>query len=243
MSTQNSCRVTTDIHTKYRIKRTSYREDDLEKLKFILEPYFQANEEKRLSEACIKRFLRAFLTTEETHEAIVRFLEWRDKFHVSSLCADDPEIAKEHAIGRCCVMDTKDRDGRPVVLVKVRLHDPSTRDMHSLTNYTIHMLEQLASHCNEDVIDNFCIIFDLKGFSLRNMDYTYVKRLIWILQNCYPERLGVCLIINSPWIFYGCWSVIKLWINEVTASKIIFVQNEDDLEDFVPLDSIPEKLI
>ena len=62
--------------------------------------------------------------------------------------------------------------------------------------------------------DNYdgAMSFFLKGFALKNMDYAYVKRLIWILQHCYPERLGVCLIVNSPWIFYGCWSIIKLWL-------------------------------
>ena len=59
--------------------------------------------------------------------------------------------------------------------------------------------------------DKYSFFFP-KGFALKNMDYTYVKRLIWIMQNCYPERLGVCLIVNSPWIFYGCWSIIKFWL-------------------------------
>ena len=43
------------------------------------------------------------------------------------------------------------------------------------------------------------------------MDYGFVKQLIWLLTKRYPERLGKCLIVNAPYIFMGCWLVIKLW--------------------------------
>lgn len=231
-----------NIHSKYNILRTAYTEEDLEQLKSLTEPFFSSNEAKRQNIQCLKRFLRAFLTPKDAYEAILKYLEWRDKFDVDSLREDDIDIIKEHEIGRVIMPEQKDTHGRPVILIEVRLHNPATRDMNSLTKYTILSLELLSSKCDENIIDNFCIIFDLKGFSLSNMDYTYVKKLIWILQNCYPERLGVCLIINSPWVFYGCWSIIKLWINEVTASKIIFIRNEEDISDFIDINKLPRKI-
>lgn len=44
------------------------------------------------------------------------------------------------------------------------------------------------------------------------MDYGFVKQLIWLLSRRYPERLGKCLIVNSPFIFTGCWALIRLWL-------------------------------
>ena len=61
------------------------------------------------------------------------------------------------------------------------------------------------------MIDNLCIVFDLKEFGLSCMDYQMIKNLIWLLSRHYPERLGVCLILNSPGLFSGCWGVIKGW--------------------------------
>jgi len=49
------------------------------------------------------------------------------------------------------------------------------------------------------------------------MDYQFVKNLIWLLSHYYPERLGVCLIINAPTVFYGCWAVIKPWSAALVA--------------------------
>jgi len=74
------------------------------------------------------------------------------------------------------------------------------------------LLQELAcKKCSEEIIDSLCIVFDLQDFSTTNMDYQFVKNLIWLLSHHYPERLGVCLIINAPTVFYGCWAVIKPW--------------------------------
>jgi len=43
------------------------------------------------------------------------------------------------------------------------------------------------------------------------MDYGFVKQLIWLLSRRYPERLGKCLIVNAPFLFTGCWALIRLW--------------------------------
>lgn len=71
--------------------------------------------------------------------------------------------------------------------------------------------EDACKKCFEEVVDNLCIVFDLKDFGMNCMDYQMIKNLIWLLSRHYPERLGVCLIINAPTLFSGCWAVIKGW--------------------------------
>lgn len=71
--------------------------------------------------------------------------------------------------------------------------------------------EDACKKCFEEVVDNLCIVFDLKDFGMSCMDYQMIKNLIWLLSRHYPERLGVCLIINAPALFSGCWAVIKGW--------------------------------
>lgn len=62
-------------------------------------------------------------------------------------------------------------------------------------------------------------MFDLKDFGMNCMDYQMIKNLIWLLSRHYPERLGVCLIINAPTLFSGCWAVIRAWY---VISRLIF---------------------
>ncbi|KAH7968096.1 hypothetical protein HPB52_005581 [Rhipicephalus sanguineus] len=91
----------------------------------------------------------------------------------------------------------------------------------------------MQESASRKVVDNLCIIFDLKDFGLNSMDYPLIKNLIWLLSKHYPERLGICLILNSPTIFSGCW------LNEVTAKKVVFIGSQDDLVKYVHPDILP----
>jgi hypothetical protein len=61
-----------------------------------------------------------------------------------------------------------------------------------------------------------------------------VKFLISMLQDCYPEFLGQCLVVNSPWIFNACWALIKVWLDPETAKKIVFVNKSNLSQYFSP---------
>merc|ERR1712137_288245 len=82
------------------------------------------------------------------------------------------------------------------------------------------------------------IVFDLGGFSLRNMDYQFMKFMIHMLQNYYPDTLGVALVLNSPWLFSGCWAILKRWIDPVSQKKVQFV-NLEQLQEYIHPEDIP----
>ena len=54
-----------------------------------------------------------------------------------------------------------------------------------------------------------------------------LKYEIKLLESYYPESLGTTLIVNAPWVFYGCWQIIKPWIDPVARAKILFVDVAD----------------
>lgn len=66
-----------------------------------------------------------------------------------------------------------------------------------------------------------------------------VKNMIWLLSKHYPERLGVCLIINSPGLFSTVWPLIRQLIDDNTAKKVIFVNDETDLCKYLIPDILP----
>lgn len=71
--------------------------------------------------------------------------------------------------------------------------------------------EEGCKLCLEDCPQDFCVVMDLKDFSLKCMDYPVAKHLTDLLGDHYPERLGVALIINAPVIFSACWAIMKPW--------------------------------
>ena|SRR3990167_2635340 len=103
------------------------------------------------------------------------------------------------------------------------------------------MIENENKHLFRNGIHRSCVIFDLGGFALRNMDYSFMKFMIHMLQNYYPESMGVCLILNSPWLFSGCWAVLKHWIDPRSQEKIKFIASAQ-LSEFIDPTAIPKSL-
>lgn len=159
-------------------------------------------------------------------QAILKTNKWRTDYGVREL-ANTPAVLKNETKAR--VLRHRDCIGRPVIYIPAKNHNASERDIDELTKFIVHCLvistffsnytlktvpilqEQACDRCFEEVTDNLCIVFDLAEFSASCMDYQLIKNLIWLLSKHYPERLGACLIINSPAIFSTIWPIIRAW--------------------------------
>lgn len=71
-------------------------------------------------------------------------------------------------------------------------------------------------------IEQSCTIIDLKGVPLTQFPSvsSFIKHISTIAQDYYPETLGVMYVINAPMLFTSVWSVVKLFLDEVTVQKI-----------------------
>ncbi|XP_012942771.1 CRAL-TRIO domain-containing protein C3H8.02 [Aplysia californica] len=214
-------------------------EENFIELKSRCNVLFSADPSQTHTESSMRRFLRAFGTIDNAFNHIVKYNKWRREYGVDRLSSEDPDILEEMAVGKVHLLRTRDLKGRPIIHIAARKHIANERDLDKLTKYTIYMLELTCQRIDESVIDNMCIVFDLKNFCMANMDYQFVKKLIWLLGRYYPERLGICLIVNAPVMFSGCWTIIRPWLNEVTASKVTFVNGEEQLCEYLNPDGLP----
>jgi hypothetical protein len=94
-------------------------------------------------------------------------------------------------------------------------------------------------------VETFCTIMDLQGVSLSNFYRVkdYVMAAAAIGQDRYPEIMGKFYIINAPWAFSAVWSIIKVWLDEVTVSKIdiIGAAYKDKLLAQIPVENLPKE--
>ncbi|CAG9859493.1 unnamed protein product [Phyllotreta striolata] len=214
-------------------------ENDLKELKEMMKMIVDADPDQYHNEFSLKRYLRAFKTVDEAFKAILKTNKWRIDYQVNSLKIDSPEIDRNLKSNKAKVLRHRDMTGRPVIYIPAKNHNANNRDIDELTKFIVYCLEDACKRCFEEVIDNLCIVFDLKDFGMACMDYQLIKNLIWLLSRHYPERLGVCLIINSPALFSGCWAVIKGWLDENTTSKVKFVSSEEELCKYLIPDILP----
>ncbi|XP_019621718.1 PREDICTED: CRAL-TRIO domain-containing protein C589.09, mitochondrial-like [Branchiostoma belcheri] len=229
--------------TKARQKVEPDCQENVDSLREVLRKDAKTGEQiKDVPDKALRRFLRAHLTVPEAHKVYVKCEKWRQKYGVENIKPEDPAIQSELATGKGIILEERDKMGRPIILVTVHLHDTKNRDMDVLTKFTVYMLETLSNMSDQGEIDNICVLFDMKDFSLRNMDYQFVKTLIMLLQRYFPERLGVCLIVNAPTLFSGCWLIIRPWLDERTRKKVAFVYSEEELSEYIGVDALPRTL-
>ncbi|KAJ3091263.1 hypothetical protein HK102_001165 [Quaeritorhiza haematococci] len=194
-------------------------------------------------DAICLRFLRARKwDVEKAVTMFVKLLKWRQEYGVQQLLFNSEKMLNpedlETGKGYFCGFDN---EGRPVQYVQVRLHDKNKRDLPLLQNYVVWSMEAgrlLLKH----PVEMATIVFDMGGFSLtKSMDYQVVQFLVNVLESYYPESLGGLYIVNAPFVFNGCWQVIRPWIDPVVASKIKFIKTAE-LKQYIPLQYIPKTL-
>ncbi|KAJ6439955.1 phosphatidylinositol transfer protein CSR1 [Purpureocillium lavendulum] len=136
-----------------------------------------------------------------------------------------------------------DKQGRPICVVRVRLHKPGEQSLESLERYTVFIIET-ARLVLEPPVDTALetIIFDMSNFTLANMDYQPVKFMVQCFEANYPESLGAVLVHNAPWVFQGIWKIIRGWLDPVVAAKVHFTNYRAGLEEFIAPSQIIKEL-
>ncbi|ORY12013.1 hypothetical protein BCR34DRAFT_483331 [Clohesyomyces aquaticus] len=213
-------------------------------------------------DALLLRFLRARKwDVEKALVMLISTMHWRaEDMHVdddimrhgeAAMLADtqsaDPKVRKEAEdflsqmrMGKSYLHGV-DKEGRPMCVVRTRLHRQGEQSEKSLERFTVYTIET-ARMILRPPVDTATIVFDMTNFSMANMDYTPVKFMIKCFEANYPESLGAVLVYKAPWVFNAIWTIIRGWLDPVVAGKVHFVKGPDDLETFVPRSQIPAEL-
>eukprot|EP01094_Clydonella_sp_ATCC50884_P027838 TRINITY_DN8175_c0_g1_i1.p1 TRINITY_DN8175_c0_g1~~TRINITY_DN8175_c0_g1_i1.p1 ORF type:complete len:697 (+),score=234.42 TRINITY_DN8175_c0_g1_i1:87-2177(+) len=140
--------------------------------------------------------------------------------------------------GKVFVPGGYDRQGRPIVIFRARLHEPSvdTFDTIKLGVYNLERACELVKD-NEEVI----LIEDLSGFSRSQADNRIAKLFLELVQAHYPGRLGGFYAVNAPWYYRLLFKVVKPWLSLELQSKVHILGGTDELLQYVAKDQlIPE---
>ena len=64
------------------------------------------------SDACLRRFLRAFEDVNEAYNALIKNINWREEFGVHCLSRGDDDIEEQLSLGKAEVLHYPDHVGR-----------------------------------------------------------------------------------------------------------------------------------
>ncbi|KAF9584100.1 hypothetical protein BGW38_007578, partial [Lunasporangiospora selenospora] len=133
-----------------------------------------------------------------------------------------------------------DYENRPVVYLHNHLHRPRDQPNKTLERLVVYVIEAgraLVQHPVETV----CLVFDLTGTTLENLDYEMAKYLSSIFEAYYPESLGRIIYHGAPIVFWAVWKLVESWMDPVVASKVRFTKNDQDLTQYIPAEHLPDR--
>lgn len=120
-------------------------------------------------------------------------LNWRRTYGVDDLIISGevgllpqiPKLLEQFQLGRS-YFHGFDRSRRPVFYAHTRMHDPKAQSALTVEKFTIYSMEigrVLMAH-----VGQICLVFDLVGFGLKNMDWGFVLFLAKSFEAYYPVR-------------------------------------------------------
>ncbi|KAI9302047.1 CRAL-TRIO domain-containing protein [Cunninghamella echinulata] len=205
-------------------------------------------------DAVILRFLRARKwDLDAGYNMLINCLRWRLVMRVDDITALGEtgihgELEKlkpgmgesflDNLHSNKAVLGGPDKDGRGIAYINVRFHKKEDQDFEVIKLMTLYVMETSRMVVHQPV-ESCCIVFNLEGFTLANMDFDFVKFLLGCFEAYYPETLGSCLIHKAPWVFSTVWTMITPLLDPVVASKIHFTKNINELSTYVDMSVLP----
>eukprot|EP00667_Euglena_gracilis_P014186 EG_transcript_14693 len=181
-----------------------------------------------LDDACLYRYLRARQGHVDKALAMLQnSVKWRQEFGVARLPTDHfSDVAVIGSVG-CNYVHGKDLYGRPVVYMKPRYNMKPAPTQLQQVRHLVYTLERAILEMDEGV-EKYVFIIDFNGYSMRTApSFSTQRECATIFQDQYPERLGLAVMVDAPFLFHQSFKMLKPFLDAVTVKKVVFVSGEE----------------
>ncbi|KAF6147746.1 hypothetical protein GIB67_006719 [Kingdonia uniflora] len=174
-------------------------------------------------DASISRYLRARAwNAKKACKMVKDSLRWRLENKPENIRWED--IAQEATTGKIYRSNYFDKYGRTVLVMR-----PGFQNSSSLVDQIKYLV-----YCMENAILNLTPgqeqmvwLIDFQQWNMSSISVKATRETANVLQNHYPERLGLAILYNPPKIFESFYNIVKLFLEHKTYSKVKFVYSDD----------------
>ncbi|XAR48577.1 hypothetical protein NMG60_11031447 [Bertholletia excelsa] len=191
------------------------------------------------SDASISRYLRARnWNVKKATKMLKATLKWRLEYKPEEIKWAD--VAHEAETGKIYRSNHTDKLGRTILIMRPRCQN--SKSVKSQIKYLVYCMENAILNLPENQEEMVWLI-DFDGFNLSNISVKSTRETARVLQEYYPERLGVAILYNPPKFFEPFWKVVKPFLEPKTANKVKFVYADDPnthkiMEDLFDVDQL-----
>lgn len=231
----------------------------------------EEEEEENEEEDLLLRCLRARAAgVSQAAEMVTRLREWRHTLleplpprNTLSLSPNillahpDPIVYHPHKHLLAVAHVGNDKEGRPIYwertgYIQSRFHELMEHfTVDELVQYHIQSQEcfRLRMKHNSKIfnkrISDTVVVFDMNHLTmfLSFSSIEYLKKMIFIDQNYYPETLHRLFVINAPWYFSTMYTMFKPLVDKRTRDKVKVIGSNYHaaLQECIDLKDIPEE--
>ncbi|KAL3841109.1 hypothetical protein ACJIZ3_025700 [Penstemon smallii] len=187
------------------------------------------------SDASILRFLKARnWNTKKATKMFKETLKWRlaykpekiqwsltFKTFFSTLTQED--VAREAETGKLYKANYFDKHGRTVLVMR-----PGPENSNSVQvqiKYLVYCMENAISNLESDQ-EQMVWLINFERWNMASISVKVTRETARVLQDCYPERLGVAILYNPPKVFESFWLLVKPFLEHKTYKKVKFVYSD-----------------
>ncbi|KDR76225.1 hypothetical protein GALMADRAFT_247498 [Galerina marginata CBS 339.88] len=170
-----------------------------------------------ISRECILRYLRA--SKWKVSNAIHRLegtLKWRREYGIYDVVSAQ-HVEPEAVTGKAVIYGY-DVAGKPAFyMIPSRQNtDEATRQIQ----FTVWMLERCVD-LMEPGVETLALLINFAD-KAKNPSVSTALSVLSILQNHYPERLGLALVINVPFLVNAFFKIVMPFVDPITRNKVKF---------------------
>ncbi|GAB4845065.1 hypothetical protein Ancab_038471 [Ancistrocladus abbreviatus] len=175
------------------------------------------------SDATISRYLQARnWHVKKAVKMLKATLKWRTEYKPEEIRWED--VAQEADTGKIYRSNCVDKQGRTVLVM--RPCKQNTNSTKGQIKYFVYCMENAILNLAPNQ-EQMVWLIDFKNFNLTNISVMVTKETAHVLQEHYPERLGVAILYNPPKFFEQFWTIVKPFLEPKTRKKVKFVYPED----------------
>ncbi|XP_015789871.1 motile sperm domain-containing protein 2 [Tetranychus urticae] len=176
-------------------------------------------------------------SVEDSYEKLRSTMEWRRSFGVNSF--DPFTIPKEIYQIAALIPYEKDRQGRPTLYIRGKIHRKIEQLEDKIKHYLVNVIEQLDSA--KESRESWIIILDASDANFFNTDLDMIMFLFGTLRNRYPRGVATALLYGLPWLLGAFANMVISFLPSDSVAKIKF-GGKKELNELIDESNLPDWL-
>lgn len=152
---------------------------------------------------------------------LIDYTVFKKKFHVDRLTACDVREELERDV--FCMLDKKDKNGRPMMVVRWKNFHPDKIDDIEVSQATTYLFERIMAV--EPPVTHYVVLLDYKDWAL-SQSSPRIAKMVLDLAKRYP-LVPASYAVNVPWYFRMVWKVVKPWMTAEAVEKFNMLSSSE----------------